>query len=93
MEGVAESIFSEIKKSVSNSLRGRVGATLLLSSLKSLRERLDPESYGGSPLLGIKGVGVIAHGSSTPTAISNAILSAALAVEQRVTEKIEERVV
>lgn len=92
MEGVADTVFFEIKNSISSSFRGRLGASLLMSSLKSLRERLDPDSYGGSPLLGIKGVGVIAHGSSSPKAIANAILAAALAVEQQVVAKIEEQV-
>lgn len=92
MEGVADAVFLEIKRGISQSLRSRLGATLLLSSLRRIRERLDPDSYGGSPLLGVRGVVVIAHGSSSPTAIANAILAAALAVEQRVIEKIEEQV-
>ncbi|HEX21760.1 MAG TPA: phosphate acyltransferase PlsX, partial [Actinobacteria bacterium] len=81
MEGVSDSVFKEIKKEISKSFRGRLGATFLLSSLKKLRKRLNPENYGGSPLLGIDGVGVIAHGSSSPTAIANAVLAAAMAVE------------
>jgi len=92
MEGVSNTVFAEIKKEISRSFRGRLGATFLLSSLKKLKKRLNPENYGGSPLLGIKGVGVIAHGSSTPTAIANAILAAAMAVELKVVEGISEQI-
>jgi hypothetical protein len=42
-----------------------------------MRERLDPSEYGGAPLLGVSGVSIIAHGSSNPKAIRNAIRAAA----------------
>ena len=93
MEGVAVSLLRTIKVGVSKTFRGRVGAILALSGLRELRERLDPDTYGGSPLLGINGVVVIAHGSSTPKAISNAALAAAFAVEQGVVEEIKGKVV
>lgn len=93
MEGVAVAILKTVKISVSRTLRGRLGAFLALSGLKELKERLDPDTYGGSPLLGVNGVVMIAHGSSTPKAISNAALAAAYAVEQGVVEEIKNNVV
>src|SRR5208337_3113812 len=42
-----------------------------------MRERVDPSEYGGAPLLGVNGVSIIAHGSSNPRAIRNAIRAAA----------------
>lgn len=92
MEGVANTVFKTIKEGISRTLRGRLGATLVLSSLKEVRKRLDPESYGGSPLLGVDGVVVIAHGSSSSKAIANAVIAAAFAVEQKVVEKISKQV-
>jgi len=46
-------------------------------NLTAMRERLDPSEYGGAPLLGVSGVSIIAHGSSNPRAIRNAIRAAA----------------
>jgi len=93
IEGVAAAILRTIKTGVSKTLRGRLGAILALPGLRELRESLDPDTYGGSPLLGIDGVVIIAHGSSTPKAISNAVLAAAFAVEQKVVEEIKSKVV
>ncbi len=90
MEGISVAIFEEIKGIVDRSLSARLGAALLFSRFKELRAKLNPESYGGSPLLGVKGAVIIAHGSSSPKAIANAIRTAAQTVEHQVVEKIEE---
>jgi glycerol-3-phosphate acyltransferase PlsX len=52
---------------------------------------LDSTSYGGAPLLGVRGVSIICHGNSSPRAIKNAIKVAVRAVETRMNEHIEER--
>ncbi len=52
---------------------------------------LDPETYGGAYLLGLRGLVVIAHGSSSRVAIANAIRLAARGVEHDVVERVEER--
>jgi glycerol-3-phosphate acyltransferase PlsX len=44
-----------------------------MPALMRLRQRLDYETYGGAQLLGVKGVVVIAHGSSSRVAIANAL--------------------
>ena len=54
-----------------------------------MREKGNYETYGGSPLLGVNGVVIIAHGSSSALAIRNAIRVATETVENRVNEKIE----
>jgi phosphate acyltransferase len=51
----------------------------------------DYSDYGGAPLLGVKGVSIISHGSSSPRAIKNAIKVAARAVETRMVEHIRRR--
>ena len=52
---------------------------------------LDSSTYGGAPLLGVRGVSMICHGNSTPRAIRNAIIAAIRAVELRMNEHIGER--
>lgn len=52
---------------------------------------LDSTSYGGAPLLGVKGVSIICHGNSTPRAIKNAVKVAVRAVDTRMNQRIEER--
>jgi phosphate acyltransferase len=90
MEGVSGAIFDEIKGVVGRSVSARLGAMLLFSKFSSLKARLNPESYGGSPLLGVRGVVIIAHGSSSPSAVANAIKTAAKTVEHQVVDKIEQ---
>ena len=70
---------------------GKVGGLLIRPAARHLRERLDPDTYGGAYLLGLRGLAVIAHGSSSPTAIANAIRLAARGVEHRVVERLAER--
>jgi phosphate acyltransferase len=50
-----------------------MGAALLKGALKTMRRRMDPELYGGAPLLGVQGICIIAHGASSGRAILNAI--------------------
>ncbi len=89
MEGISIVIFEEIKGIVGKSWKAKVGAALLFSQFKALKKKLSPESYGGSPLLGVSGAVIIAHGSSSASAIANAINTAAQTVKHGVAEKIE----
>jgi glycerol-3-phosphate acyltransferase PlsX len=75
-EGMAEFMFRELKKAVSERLRYRLGALLMLDALRGMRRRLDYAEYGGVPLLGVNGVVVICHGRSHAQAIKNAIRTA-----------------
>jgi glycerol-3-phosphate acyltransferase PlsX len=59
--------------------------------LKRLRQRLDPDTYGGAYLLGLRGLAVIAHGNSSGTAIANAIRLAARGVEHDVVGRLAAR--
>ena len=71
--------------------RGKLGGLLIRPAARRLRTRLDPDTYGGAYLLGLRGLAVIAHGNSGRTAIANAIRLAARGVEQRVVERLAER--
>ena len=63
-------------------------AEVLAPRLDGIRKRLHPESYGGASLLGVKGVVTIAHGSSSPTAIANAVRMTATEAERHLLERI-----
>ena len=69
------------------------GAMLARSAFKELKEIGDAEELGGAPLLGIKGICVIGHGSSTPKAVRNAIRVASDFVRFNINEKITQRII
>jgi len=72
-EGVAISLFSQLKEVLTSNIKSKLGAILLQSELKSLKSQLDYREYGGAPLLGTQKPIVKAHGSSDAYAIKNAI--------------------
>jgi glycerol-3-phosphate acyltransferase PlsX len=88
-EGMAEAIRLMLKRETSRSLASRVGFWLSRRALKKVGRNLDYAEYGGALLLGIKGVGVICHGSSSPKAIKNAVRTARNFVNNRVQERLE----
>ena len=90
MEGFAAFLLGNLRD-VFGSFFGRLAYLLVRKRLGRIRERLDPAEYGGAPLLGLGGVAVIAHGSSNPRAIRNAIRAAANeALVERVNAEIVE---
>jgi glycerol-3-phosphate acyltransferase PlsX len=96
LEGTIRSVLGALREEVTASRRGKVGGLLIRPATRGLRERLDPDTYGGAYLLGLRGLAVIAHGNSGPTAIANAIRLAARGVEHdvggRLAERLQERV-
>jgi glycerol-3-phosphate acyltransferase PlsX len=64
------------------------GALLLTGALRSMKRRLDPEVYGGAPLLGVNGVCIITHGASSAKAIFHAVRVAAESVHEHLNELI-----
>lgn len=93
MEGLAGALFSEMRQILTKSLKGKIGGLLLASGLKAFHQKINPENYGGSPMLGLKEIIMIAHGRSSPLAIANAIKAAAKAVEQQVVARIEQNII
>ena len=91
IEGTIRSLLEAIGSEVDSSLRGKLGGLLVRPAARRVRRRLDPEAHGGAYLLGLRGLVVIAHGSSSPVAIANAVRLAARGVEHRVVERLEER--
>jgi phosphate acyltransferase len=92
LEGTIRSVLTSLRAEIEASPRGRLGGLLIRPGARRLRERLDPETYGGAYLLGLRGLVVIAHGASSRRAIANAVRLAARGVEHRVVEHLAERV-
>ena len=77
MEGFASFLLGNLREVFESGLLRKIAYLLIRKKLSALRTRLDPSEYGGAPLLGVNGVAIIAHGSSSAHAIRNAIRTAA----------------
>ena len=91
LEGTIRTILAALRSELESSARGRLGGLLIRPAARHVRERLDPETYGGAYLLGLRGLVVIAHGSSSRVAVANAIRLAARGVEHDVVARLAER--
>jgi phosphate acyltransferase len=91
MEGTIKTVLEELREEIVSSRRGRIGGLLVRPAARGLRNRLDPETYGGAYLLGLRGLAVIAHGNSSRQAIANAIRLAARGVEHDVVDRLAQR--
>src|ERR1700737_1908899 len=89
-EGVAQHIVGLLKDALQSTLSSQVGYVLSKKAYKTFRKKIDYSEYGGAPLLGVRGVTVIGHGSSNAHAIKNAIRVATELVRGGVNEKIEQ---
>ena len=89
-EGVAQHIVGLLKDALQSTLSSQVGYVLSRKAYKTFRKKIDYSEYGGAPLLGVKGVTVIGHGSSNAHAIKNAIRVATELVRGGVNERIEQ---
>jgi len=91
MEGTIKEVLDALREEITATRRGRVGGLLVRPAARGLRKRLDPETYGGAYLLGLRGLAVIAHGNSSRRAIANAIRLAARGVEHDVVGRLAQR--
>jgi glycerol-3-phosphate acyltransferase PlsX len=89
-EGVATLVRYVLKESLRTTITRQVGYLLSRSAFSDFKKRLDHTEYGGAPLLGIKGVCIITHGSSNANAIKNAVRVAAEFSERRINTEIEQ---
>jgi phosphate acyltransferase len=88
-EGVANLVRATLKETLKTTITRQVGYLLSRSAFADFKKRLDHTEYGGAPLLGVKGVCFITHGSSNANAIKNAIRVAAEFAERKIIDKIE----
>jgi phosphate acyltransferase len=91
LEGTIGTILASLREELESSFRGRLGGLLIRPAARGIRRRLDPDTYGGAYLLGLRGLVVIAHGSSSRVAVANAIRLAARGVEHDVVGRLAER--
>ncbi len=89
-ESVAHAISTWIKNEFTGNFCRKIGALLLTGALKVMKSRMNPELYGGAPLLGVNGVCIISHGASSARAIFNAIRVASESVDHRINSLIRE---
>jgi glycerol-3-phosphate acyltransferase PlsX len=88
-EGVANLVRTVLKESLKATISRQVGYMLSRSAFSDFKKRIDHTEYGGAPLLGIKGVCIITHGSSNANAIKNAVRVAAEFSERNINASIE----
>ncbi|HXY48851.1 MAG TPA: phosphate acyltransferase PlsX [Terriglobales bacterium] len=88
-EGLANLVRSALKEALKATITRQVGYLLSRSAFTDFKKRLDHTEYGGAPLLGVKGVCIVTHGSSNANAIKNAIRVASEFAEGAVNDKIE----
>jgi len=89
-EGLAEAISSMLKREIGSRFLAKIGYLLAKPAFAAFKKRIDYAEYGGAPLLGIQGTGMICHGGSDARAIMNAIGLARESVAQRVNDRLIE---
>lgn len=92
-EGMASVVLDLLREATKQNARSQLGGWMLRPSLRSLWKKLDYTEYGGAPLLGVRGVSIISHGSSNGKAIRNAIRVARESVVGNIVGAIENQVV
>jgi len=91
-EGMVETVRFLLKQSLQATISSQVGFLLSRKAFADFKKRLDYSEYGGAPLLGIKGVCIISHGSSNSNAIKNAVRVAMEFANSKLNRTIEERI-
>jgi glycerol-3-phosphate acyltransferase PlsX len=89
-EGLAVAIGTMLKREIESRFWARLGYLLSRSAFQAFKKKINPAEYGGAPLLGIAGTGIICHGSSDPVAVSIAIRQATEYAKIRIEERLSE---
>ena len=88
-EGLLKLVRDMLKDSLRSTVTAQVGALLSRKAFNAFKRRLDPSEYGGAPLIGVRGVCIIGHGSSDERAIMNGVRVAAEFVKAGVNDQVE----
>ncbi len=88
-EGLQDAVLTLIKRELSATAITKAGAVLARPAFKNLKKRLDYAEYGGAPLLGVRKIVVVCHGSSNARAIRNAVRNVKEFSERGAIERIE----
>jgi phosphate acyltransferase len=89
-EGLVSTVRAIIKESLQETITRQVGYLLSREAFNDFKKRLDYTEYGGAPLLGLKGVAIVSHGSSNANAIKNAVRVAAEFAVRGINQRIEQ---
>jgi glycerol-3-phosphate acyltransferase PlsX len=92
LEGTSRILLGQVRDAMTSNLLNKAAASVVAPSMRKLKARLDPDTYGGAPLLGVDGICIIGHGSSKAQAVQAAIRVAAQAGRGGLTEQIAEAV-
>ena len=88
-EGIVKLVTATLRESLKSTVTSQVGALLSRKAFSEFKKRLDYSEYGGAPLLGVRGVCIVGHGSSNERAIMNGIRVAAEFAQAEVNAAIE----
>jgi glycerol-3-phosphate acyltransferase PlsX len=91
LEGTILTLLDALRAEITATATGKLGGLLIRPAARRLRHRLDPDTFGGAYLLGLRGLVVIAHGNSSSTAVANAVRLAARGVEHDVVGRLAAR--
>lgn len=91
-EGVGGTLIKKVRDGMMVSLRSKIGAFLVKPALRETLKDFELEQYGGAPMLGLNGLVVKTHGSSKSVEIKNSILQCIMFKEQKINEKIREKI-
>jgi phosphate acyltransferase len=91
-EGMVETVRFLLKQSLQATISSQVGFLLSRKAFADFKKRLDYSEYGGAPLLGLKGVCIVSHGSSNSNAIKNAVRVAMEFANSQLNDVIQERI-
>jgi glycerol-3-phosphate acyltransferase PlsX len=83
-EGISGRTLRAIREAAMSSWRGRLGGLLLRPGVRKLRDEIDPEAQGGAYMLGLRRIGVVAHGRFSRRGFARAIQVAARGVQEDV---------
>ena len=87
-EGWVLSFAEMIKKKITSKTRYKVGAQMIQPALEEIRNKYDYEEHGGTPLLGVNGISIVCHGSSSSKAFMNSILLAQKSINENLIDDI-----
>ncbi len=92
IESMGKAIVRLLRRELTANPLRKFGAALATGALQNIKGRMDPEAYGGAPLLGLNGTVIKAHGSAREKAIMNAIRVATETIQYKINESIVEEV-
>jgi len=87
-EGWINTFSNLIKNKINDKITYKIGAGLIKPALEEIKNQYDYEEHGGTPLLGVNGIVIVSHGSSTPKAIMNSIFVAQESIKQNLIQDI-----